>query len=359
MLVFLLQIGKCKYNIVRNGSVNHLCDDTCFKTFKQHPTKYLRSDAKKSVNNQSSNNQANNARPPSVPPPMVDEKGKFCSTCNILITDRAAMASDLIKGEIKDFCNERCRSNFANRGDDDDIEIVGTSSVTPVPGSRAVCCVCMKQAVIQHEMNVNNQVFKLCGNLCLSTFCKQRGLPCDLCEQCYKPCAKSTFRKQSIQFEGKMVKFCSTICLNVFKTTKQKIVTCSWCRAKKSNFDMVERIDGNNVCQVFCSLNCLSLYRVQMQATSQNNVTCDQCHKPNPAQYHLTMSDASVRNFCNYECVVQFQKQFMPPSNNAGLSTNEIHQNHHHPGKVPLAQAKAPPVQPSRQSSRQKGKVYC
>jgi len=39
-------------------------------------------------------------------------------------------------------------------------------------------------------------------------------------------------------------------------------------------------------------------------------VLCDQCHKFVPAQYHLTMSDASVRNFCSYACVMQFQSQF-------------------------------------------------
>lgn len=30
-----------------------------------------------------------------------------------------------------------------------------------------------------------------------------------------------------------------------------------------------------------------------------------------PAQYHLTMSDASVRNFCSYVCVMTFQSQFV------------------------------------------------
>ena len=44
-------------------------------------------------------------------------------------------------------------------------------------------------------------------------------------------------------------------------------------------------------------------------------VLCDQCRKFVPAQYHLTMSDASVRNFCSYGCVMSFQSQFTNPPN--------------------------------------------
>ena len=33
--------GKCKYNIVRNGGVQYLCDDACFKKFKQSPSSFL------------------------------------------------------------------------------------------------------------------------------------------------------------------------------------------------------------------------------------------------------------------------------------------------------------------------------
>lgn len=35
-------MGKCKYNIVRNGDIKHLCDDTCFKRFRTNPTMFLK-----------------------------------------------------------------------------------------------------------------------------------------------------------------------------------------------------------------------------------------------------------------------------------------------------------------------------
>lgn len=73
---------------------------------------------------------------------------------------------------------------------------------------------------------------------------------------------------------------------------------------------MIEKTDNNNQTQIFCSLNCLSLYRVSVNATSSKSVRCDNCAKNLPAQYHLTMSDGSVRNFCNYNCVMIFQNQY-------------------------------------------------
>lgn len=95
---------------------------------------------------------------------------------------------------------------------------------------------------------------------------------------------------------------------------------------------MIERVDANNKYQLFCSLNCLSLYRVNLQATSNQAVVCDQCHKCVPAQYHLTMSDASVRNFCSYQCVMAFQSQFAAAGNK---TTPNQQQQPQQTGKLP------------------------
>ena len=40
-----LQVGKCKYNIVRNGDIKHLCDDACFRRFRANPTMFLKGTA--------------------------------------------------------------------------------------------------------------------------------------------------------------------------------------------------------------------------------------------------------------------------------------------------------------------------
>ena len=39
-------------------------------------------------------------------------------------------------------------------------------------------------------------------------------------------------------------------------------------------------------------------------------IKCDLCSSVAQAQYHLTMSDATIRNFCSYQCVMSFQGQY-------------------------------------------------
>lgn len=59
-----------------------------------------------------------------------------------------------------------------------------------------------------------------------------------------------------------------------------------------------------------CSLNCISLHEVSSNAISRKHADCDHCEQQKQPQYHLTMSDASIRNFCTYQCVLGFQSQF-------------------------------------------------
>lgn len=47
-----------------------------------------------------------------------------------------------------------------------------------------------------------------------------------------------------------------------------------------------------------------------MNAIAMKQQKCDQCNSVTTPQYHLTMSDASMRNFCTYQCVMSFQSQF-------------------------------------------------
>lgn len=51
----------------------------------------------------------------------------------------------------------------------------------------------------------------------------------------------------------------------------------------------------------------------------QTRIKCDLCSNIAHAQYHLTMSDATIRNFCSYNCVMVFQTQY----NKTPLTLNE------------------------------------
>lgn len=380
--VLFLQSGKCKYNIVRNGDVKHLCNDRCFKSFRSMPTKYLR--AEKNVASvtappvpvYSSNNkyrtccvcQLMNVNPnkPYLNWSSMDFCGEDClnkykkqmkSTCGqcFKTLPPAQWATFCLKvgSEVKQFCNSDCYLTFKTKckicafckkdatkangkfknccsdaclkkyekEQDADVEIIGVQ-----PGSKEVACaVCMKITKPKHELTFEGKLHKMCSDPCYSAFQYANKLTSNTCDNCGVYCYGEGSSPQFIQFEGHQKRFCCTNCVNTFRSANKKMVQCAWCGLRKTNFDMIERVDANNKYQLFCSLNCLSLYRVNLQATSNQSVTCDQCRKFIPAQYHLTMSDASVRNFCSYSCVMTFQGQFgagskqAPPRKNTAV----------------------------------------
>jgi len=261
------------------------------------------------------------------------KQSKPCASCGKdLRNDVNAFVAPVDGEGYKNFCGHACLVKYEHskkltakfdEDDDDDVEIV---EATPAPKSKPVstsgsrpsgrskCVICTKMAIVRHEANFKGQINKLCSDACFSAFRVMHNLAMNVCDNCCLLYSLDGTQVQTIQFEGASKTFCTSACLSDFKTKKQRIVQCTWCNACKSNFDMVERVEANNKYQMFCSLNCLSLYRVNLQANSNQSVNCDQCHKKAPAQYHLTMSDASVRNFCGYTCVVAFQAQFSQPS---------------------------------------------
>jgi len=175
----------------------------------------------------------------------------------------------------------------------------------------------------------------------------------DECSQCNKATAAEVLAANTSQFNGASHQFCGADCMTAFRTLHERDVPCEWCTAVKSNFDMKELMDSGYPTKFFCTLECLSLFRVNQQANSGQSVPCDQCHKLRPAKYHLTMSDASVRNFCDYPCVAAFQTQFSSPATAATSSVPTPGQ------KVTANNANsAPPAATSKYGTRSRGKLF-
>ncbi|XP_041353937.1 zinc finger MYM-type protein 3-like isoform X2 [Gigantopelta aegis] len=459
------KVGRCKYNIVRNGDTKHLCDDICFRRFRSNPTQFLKGSTTttpttttttpaagiKSPTTRSrtgslpassprnyreepdlplielagSTSQTPTAAPAPVaaavaaplmppPPPMVVNNStsqyKTCTVCQLmnintqkpfaswqgldfcgemclnkfqstLNTSCSYCASFIpnatrvlysikVGQEIRLFCANKCLQEFKKRlrlcaycqtdlagcpdsfsapigpqtfrefcsqtclkkfeDKSNDVEIIGFESSKPKTAAK--CSVCHKISTVKHNIKLNGVLNRLCSDPCLSAFQYANKLAMNTCDNCGGLCPTEETVSHFIQFEGQQKRFCKDTCVNTFRTINRKIVPCAWCGTKKPNFDMIERVDSNNKYQLFCSLNCLSLYRVNLQAKSNQSVNCDYCHKFVPAQYHLTMSDASVRNFCSYNCVMVFQSQF---SANKTASQPTIHSQ---PTKIQLQQ---------------------
>ncbi|KAL5009829.1 hypothetical protein ScPMuIL_012134 [Solemya velum] len=424
------RVGKCKYNIVRNGDIKHLCDDVCFKRFRNSPTTFLRASsparskeppgpslastsaptlpptstpasalapvtapipASKVQSSAKGNNQQPEGNKQHTTPPQFKtcsvcqlmnvntskpflnwlgldfcreeclgkfqsdlksscafcagsisaaNKAKFCSkvgtevkgfcsnacynefkkkqkVCSFCQKDLSSAPDSFMapvgpQGTFKDFCTQVCLQNYEEKSNKD-IEITGVDRALKskiLPEGDFTCAVCSKVGPAKHEIKLEKKLNRLCSDPCLSAFQYANKLTMNTCDNCGVYCYYEGTQPQYIQYEGHQKRFCSFMCINTFKSLNKKIIPCAWCGSKKSNFDMIERVDQSNKYQLFCSLNCLSLYRVNLQATSNQAITCDHCRKFVPAQYHLTMSDASVRNFCSYSCVMSFQGQF-------------------------------------------------
>jgi len=132
----------------------------------------------------------------------------------------------------------------------------------------------------------------------------------------------------------------------VYIIVNRHIVSCQWCKVKKYNFDMIYQIGGPHDQETLtCSINCLTMHGVSCNISARAVTKCDNCSNFNTPQYHLTMSDASMRNFCTYQCVMQFQNQFarapltldsdLPPSS-AGSSKSQQQSNRGNKNAAPF-----------------------
>uniref|UniRef100_T1J404 TRASH domain-containing protein n=1 Tax=Strigamia maritima TaxID=126957 RepID=T1J404_STRMM len=233
----------------------------------------------------------------------LEEFKKTLRVCTFCQKDISTSREGLLarigeKGVCKDFCSKACVEKF---------ESMNKKKSQP---NVQMCSVCSKVVPIKVQVNFEGRTHCLCSDPCIAAFRYANKISTSICDSCHKFFHVDASQPYTIQFEGLSKRFCAKSCMNVFVLSHRKIVPCTWCKVKKYNFDMIERVDSNNHVQLFCSLNCLSLFRVSLNATSAKSIRCDHCNNSQPAQYHLTMSDASIRNFCSYQCVMTFQRPF-------------------------------------------------
>ncbi|XP_019647706.1 PREDICTED: zinc finger MYM-type protein 4-like [Branchiostoma belcheri] len=243
---------------------------------------------------------------------MFQKRAKPCTHCKDLRSDQTVIAQ-VDGGDFKEFCSSECVIKYEEK-----------RSKMPEPGK---CWICKSTGRVKHEVNYQGTVYRLCTDKCFQMFRVAHNLSMNCCDQCNQYIYNQEGQApQSMQFEGQMKRFCSNICVNAFKQKNRKSVVCGWCKLAKSNFDMIERVDTGGKVTMFCSINCLSSFRLKQNMDVGKSIPCNFCGKTALPQYHLTMSDASIRNFCSYSCVMNFQQ---------GFST-----------KVPVPQPPKPPTGP-------------
>ncbi|XP_039589687.1 zinc finger MYM-type protein 4 isoform X5 [Passer montanus] len=250
--------------------------------------------------------------PASRPPASTK---KTCSSCSKEILN----PKDVITAQFdntdfsKDFCSQSCLSTYELKRKP--IVTIHTNSIS------SKCSMCQKNAVIRHEVNYQNVVHKLCSDACFSQFRSANNLTMNCCEYCGGYCYSASGQCHILQIEGQSKKFCSSVCVTGYKQKSAKITPCTLCKSLRSSAEMVEGTNNLGKMELFCSVNCLSAYRVKMVTSSGVQVQCNSCKTSANPQYHLAMSDGSIRNFCSYNCVVAFQNLFNKP---AGLNSSVV-----------------------------------
>ncbi|KAM4701633.1 zinc finger MYM-type protein 4 isoform 2-T4 [Discoglossus pictus] len=273
----ILQKGQTAYQ--RKGSTQLFCSTLCLTGYTVPP-----------------------GRP--LPPPIR----KTCSFCAKIIAD----PKDVITAQFdnptvsKDFCSQACLSTFELKKKP--IVTIHTNSIS------TKCSVCLKNAVIRHEVNYQNVVHKLCSDTCFSKFRSANNLTMNCCENCGGYCYSGSGQCHLLNIDGQCKKFCSSTCVTAFKQKSAKITPCALCKTLRSSAEMIENTNNMGRTELYCSVNCLSAYRVQMVTNAGVQIQCNSCKTMSVPQYHLAMSDGSIRNFCSYNCVVAFQNLFNKPT---------------------------------------------
>ncbi|KAH9383750.1 hypothetical protein HPB48_025516 [Haemaphysalis longicornis] len=203
------------------------------------------------------------------------------------------------KGHFKDFCSQLCLERYERMN--------AFNAANLVPHK---CTACDTESTTKYQVEHSSGAQRLCSDVCVSKFRCANKIKQVVCENCHSLFDSEPSQPPIFLYHDNVCQqFCNKACVNLFVLSHRKIVPCAWCKVKKYNFDMIERVELSGS-HLFCSLNCLNLFRVNQNASSARVIRCDCCHTMQPAQYHLTMSDASIRNFCCYKCVIAFQNQF-------------------------------------------------
>ncbi|XP_055387780.1 zinc finger MYM-type protein 3 isoform X3 [Condylostylus longicornis] len=226
---------------------------------------------------------------------------KNCSYCqkDISKTNEGFLAPVGDNEQFKDFCSQHCMKKY-------------DTSMNPKRKTKIEqCSVCNNKKMVQVELMLDGRGINFCSSPCFSAFKFVNNIIPDKCGLCSKHFERKSIEHFTIHNGNTAQIFCGKICMNMFITQNRKIVFCQWCKVKKYNFDMIEKQSNNtNEKLMFCSLNCLVFYGVSLNRIAKQKVKCDYCLSEKSPQYHLTMSDSTMRNFCTYQCVMQFQSRF-------------------------------------------------
>ncbi|XP_056650645.1 zinc finger MYM-type protein 2 isoform X3 [Monodelphis domestica] len=95
-----------------------------------------------------------------------------------------------------------------------------------------------------------------------------------------------------------------------------KLTACTGCRTQCRFFDMTQCIGPNGYMEPYCSTACMNTYKTKYAKSPSVGIICHFCKRNSLPQYQATMPDGKLYNFCNSSCVAKFQTLSMQSSPN-------------------------------------------
>lgn len=187
----------------------------------------------------------------------VYKKGlKQCTLCQRDLSgeENIVLAKVGEKGQFKDFCTQTCLKRYE--------DIINPKKKPP----SHLCSVCNNQKPAKIEVTLEGGVHKFCSNPCFSAFKFVNNVFPDQCDMCTKYFERKSNDAHTIYHGDQSKMFCSKICMNIYIGTSREIWQCNWCKVSKYNYDMILRNFGKTR---MCSLNCLTLFEVSVNALSR------------------------------------------------------------------------------------------
>ncbi|XP_017373513.1 zinc finger MYM-type protein 6 [Cebus imitator] len=229
------------------------------------------------------------------PPPK-----KTCTNCSKdILNPKDGITTRFENSSLsKDFCSQSCLSSY---------ELKKKPVVTIYTNSTSTkCSMCQKNADIRFEVKYQNVVHGLCSDACFSKFHSANNLTMNCCENCGSYCYSSSGPCQS-------QKVFSSTSVMAYKQNSAQTPPYALGKSLRPSAEMIETTNDSGKTELFCSINCLSAYRVKTVTSSGVQVSCHSCKTSAIPQYHLAMSNGAIYSFCSSSCVVAFQNVFNKP----------------------------------------------
>ncbi|KAK2494672.1 hypothetical protein MC885_004424, partial [Smutsia gigantea] len=234
--------------------------------------------------------------PVCLPPPPK----KTCTNCLKDILNPKGVITTRFENSSpsKDFCSQSCLSSYELKKKP--VVTIYTNSIS------TKCSMCQKNADIRFEVKFQNVLHGLCSDACFSKFHSTNNLTMNCCENCGSYCYSSSGPCQS-------QKVFSSTSVTAYKQNSAQMPPYALGKSLRPSAEMIETTNDSGKTELFCSVNCLSAYRVKMISSSGVQVSCHSCKILAIPQYHLAMSSGTIYSFCSSSCVVAFQNVFKKP----------------------------------------------